>query len=142
MDIDCVICNGKGCPICKYTGWLEFRARAWFTRRAEYGGYDPAEFSGFAFGMGPDRMAMQKYGMTISATSTRTIHAISGTSWMNRGFAAMFVPLPWLKEYVDLVTSTPVMAERITLAGLGVEAIENTGDWWDAENILIGRICR
>lgn len=64
MDIDCIICNGKGCPICKYTGWLEILgAGVVHPRVLEYGGYDPARFSGFAFGMGPERMALQKYGI-------------------------------------------------------------------------------
>ena len=64
MDIDCIICNGKGCPVCKNTGWLELVGAGMVHPRVlEYGGYDPAEFSGFAFGMGPDRMALQKYGI-------------------------------------------------------------------------------
>ncbi len=64
MDIDCIICNGKGCPICKYTGWLEILGAGMVHPLVlQYGGYDPAEFSGFAFGMGPDRMALQKYGI-------------------------------------------------------------------------------
>jgi phenylalanyl-tRNA synthetase alpha chain len=64
MDIDCVFCGGKGCPICKFTGWLELLgAGVVHPRVLEYGGYDPSEFSGFAFGMGPDRIAIQKYGI-------------------------------------------------------------------------------
>ena len=64
MDIACILCNGKGCPICKNTGWLEILgAGAVHPRVLEYGGYDPTEFSGFAFGMGPERMALQKYGI-------------------------------------------------------------------------------
>jgi phenylalanyl-tRNA synthetase beta chain len=52
----------------------------------------------------------------------------------------MLVPISWLKEYVDLNQPLAQLAERITLAGLEVEAIEGTGDWWDAETILVGRI--
>src|SRR5205809_1251691 len=64
MDIACILCNGKGCPICKYTGWLEILgAGVVHPRVLEYGGYDPTEFSGFAFGMGPERMALQKYSI-------------------------------------------------------------------------------
>jgi phenylalanyl-tRNA synthetase alpha chain len=64
MDIDCVFCGGKGCPICKNTGWLELLGAGMVHPRVlEYGGYDPAEFSGFAFGLGPDRTAMMKYGI-------------------------------------------------------------------------------
>lgn len=64
VDIDCVICNGKGCAICKYTGWLEILGAGMVHPIVlQNGGYDPAEFSGFAFGMGPDRMNLQKYGI-------------------------------------------------------------------------------
>ncbi len=64
MDIDCVLCNGKGCPVCKYTGWLEILGAGMVHPYVlENGGYDPSEFSGFAFGMGPERMALQKYGI-------------------------------------------------------------------------------
>ena len=52
----------------------------------------------------------------------------------------MLVPISWLKEYVDLDLPLTQLADRITLAGLEVEAIENIGDWWDPETILVGRI--
>ena len=52
----------------------------------------------------------------------------------------MLVPISWLKEYVDLDLPLSQIAARITLAGLEVEAIENTGDWWDPQTILVGRI--
>src|SRR5579859_735140 len=52
----------------------------------------------------------------------------------------MFVPLSWLKDYVDLVTSTQALADRVTLAGMEVEGIERIGDWWDAEKIVVGQI--
>ncbi|MBE3558284.1 MAG: phenylalanine--tRNA ligase subunit alpha [Ktedonobacteraceae bacterium] len=64
VDIDCTICNGKGCAVCKYTGWLEIMGAGMVNPLVlHYGGYDPVRFSGFAFGMGPDRVAMQKYGI-------------------------------------------------------------------------------
>ena len=64
MDIDCVICGGKGCAICKYTGWLELLGAGMVHPLVlQYNGYDPSQFSGFAFGMGPERMALQKYGI-------------------------------------------------------------------------------
>jgi phenylalanyl-tRNA synthetase alpha chain len=64
MDIDCVLCGGKGCPVCKYSGWLEMLGAGMVHPRVlQNGGYDPTEFSGFAFGMGPDRIALQKYGI-------------------------------------------------------------------------------
>ncbi len=64
VDIACVLCNGKGCGICKHTGWLEILGAGMVHPLVlQYGGYDPAEYSGFAFGMGPERIAMLKYGI-------------------------------------------------------------------------------
>jgi phenylalanyl-tRNA synthetase alpha chain len=64
VDIDCVLCGGKGCPICKYTGWLEILGAGMVHPIVLlHGGYDPTEFSGFAFGMGPERIALLKYGI-------------------------------------------------------------------------------
>lgn len=62
MDIECFLCEGKGCTVCKYTGWLEILGSGMVHPRVlENGGYDPLKFSGFAFGMGPERIAMLRY---------------------------------------------------------------------------------
>ena len=64
VDIACVLCDGKGCGICKHTGWLEILGAGMVHPVVlQYGGYDPAEYSGFAFGMGPERIALLKYGI-------------------------------------------------------------------------------
>ena len=64
MDVECMLCNGKGCNVCKYTGWLEILGCGMVHPTVlQNGGYDPDEFSGFAFGMGPERIAMLKYGI-------------------------------------------------------------------------------
>src|SRR2546429_3133738 len=52
----------------------------------------------------------------------------------------MLIPLSWLKEYVDLNLPTKQLAERLTLAGLEVEGIENSADWWDPELVIVGQI--
>lgn len=52
----------------------------------------------------------------------------------------MQVPISWLKEYVDLNLPTKQLADRITLAGLTVEGIERTGEWWDPELIVVGQV--
>src|SRR6266566_5785646 len=52
----------------------------------------------------------------------------------------MLIPLSWLKEYVDLNLPTKQLADRLTLAGLTVDGIENTGDWWDPQLIVVGQI--
>ena len=64
VDISCTICKGKGCSSCKYSGWLEMAGAGMVHPRVlKYGGVDPNKFSGFAFGMGIDRLAMMKYGI-------------------------------------------------------------------------------
>ncbi|KAB8138181.1 phenylalanine--tRNA ligase subunit alpha [Gracilibacillus oryzae] len=64
MDISCKVCNGKGCSVCKGTGWIEILGAGMVHPRVlEMAGYDPKEYSGFAFGMGPERIAMLKYGV-------------------------------------------------------------------------------
>ena len=64
VDVQCVHCVGKGCRVCSNTGWLEVMGSGMVHPRVlEYSGIDPEEFSGFAFGMGPDRLAMLRYGV-------------------------------------------------------------------------------
>ncbi|WP_277678749.1 phenylalanine--tRNA ligase subunit alpha [Gracilibacillus dipsosauri] len=64
MDISCKVCNGEGCSVCKKTGWIEILGAGMVHPRVlEMAGYDPNEYSGFAFGMGPERIAMLKYGV-------------------------------------------------------------------------------
>jgi len=64
MDVECIICNGKGCRTCKYTGWLEILGCGMVHPVVlRNGGYDPEQFTGFAFGMGPERITMLKHGI-------------------------------------------------------------------------------
>ncbi len=64
MDIQCILCGGEGCPVCKHTGWLEIMGAGMVHPVVlRNGGYDPNVYSGFAFGMGPERIAMLKYGI-------------------------------------------------------------------------------
>jgi phenylalanyl-tRNA synthetase alpha chain len=76
VQISCIFCNGKGCRKCKHSGWIELLGCGMVDpsvfeqvnqRRIELGReplYDPAKISGFAFGMGVDRIAMMKYGIS------------------------------------------------------------------------------
>jgi len=62
IDIGCVICNGKGCKVCKNSGWVEILGAGMINPRVfEKVGYAPNEYTGFAFGMGIERIAMLKY---------------------------------------------------------------------------------
>ena len=64
VDIRCVICGGKGCRVCKNTGWLEILGAGMVDPEVfKAVGYDPEEFTGFAFGLGMERITMLKYGI-------------------------------------------------------------------------------
>jgi phenylalanyl-tRNA synthetase alpha chain len=64
VDASCHVCGGSGCRVCKFSGWIEMFG-AGMVNPAVYGfvNYDPEKLSGFAFGMGVDRLAMMKYGI-------------------------------------------------------------------------------
>ena len=64
VDIGCVICDGDGCRLCKETGWLEILGSGMVHPQVlRIVGYDPEEVTGFAFGMGVERIAMLKFGI-------------------------------------------------------------------------------
>ena len=64
VDVSCHACGGKGCSLCKGTGWIEVLGAGMVNRHVlENCGIDPNEYSGFAFGMGIERIAMLKYGI-------------------------------------------------------------------------------
>ena len=65
VDIQCVICGGSGCRVCKESGWLEILG-AGMVDPSVFGfvGYDPEEYTGFAFGMGVERIAMLRHGIS------------------------------------------------------------------------------
>jgi phenylalanyl-tRNA synthetase alpha chain len=64
VDIQCVMCGGRGCRVCKETGWLEILGSGMVDPEVfKMVGYDPEEVTGFAFGMGVERIAMLKFGI-------------------------------------------------------------------------------
>jgi phenylalanyl-tRNA synthetase alpha chain len=64
MDVQCGVCHGKGCPVCKHTGWIEIMGCGMVHPNVlENAGVDSEKYTGWAFGMGPDRMALARYGI-------------------------------------------------------------------------------
>ncbi len=64
VDMDCIVCSGKGCGLCKRSGWLEIMGAGMVHPVVlTNGGYDPEKFTGFAFGMGVERIVMLKYAI-------------------------------------------------------------------------------
>lgn len=65
VDVTCFKCQGKGCNLCKQTGWIELLGSGMVHPNVlKMNGYDPEQYTGFAFGTGLDRLAMFKYGIT------------------------------------------------------------------------------
>ena len=64
LDVQCLICNGAGCPVCKHSGWLELMPCGLVHPAVlRHGGADPEQWSGFAFGLGLTRLAMMRYAI-------------------------------------------------------------------------------
>jgi phenylalanyl-tRNA synthetase alpha chain len=64
VDVSCIICRGKGCRVCKYSGWLEILGCGMVDPNVfKFVGYDADEVTGYAFGMGIERLAMLRYGI-------------------------------------------------------------------------------
>jgi len=85
MDISCLICKGDGCNICKQTGWVEIGGSGMVDPNVlSYNGIDPEEFTGFAFGMGIERITMLRYAVRdlrlFTENDVRFLRQFSGLS--------------------------------------------------------------
>jgi phenylalanyl-tRNA synthetase alpha chain len=85
FSVDCAVCNGKGCRVCKHTGWLEMGGAGMVHPNVLRGvGYDPEVYSGFAFGLGVERILMMKFGVddirAIQANDLRFLRRFADTS--------------------------------------------------------------
>lgn len=83
MDISCQLCHGKGCNVCKYTGWLEILGCGMVHPKVlQNCNIDPEKYTGFAFGMGVERPALLKYGINdirlFSENDVRFLKQFSG----------------------------------------------------------------
>ena len=85
VDVSCLICGGSGCSACKGTGWIEIMGAGMVHPAVfEHAGYDPERYTGFAFGMGPARIAMLRYGIPdirlLYDTDVRFLEQFAGAS--------------------------------------------------------------
>ena len=87
VDLSCSECGGKGCRLCKGTGWIEVLGAGMVNRRVlENCGVDPDEYTGFAFGMGIERIAMLKYGINnIRALFENDVRFLEQFRWATAG---------------------------------------------------------
>jgi phenylalanyl-tRNA synthetase alpha chain len=64
LDVQCLLCGGKGCPVCKQSGWVEQLGCGLVNPKVlRMSGIDPEQWSGFAFGLGLTRLVMMRYGI-------------------------------------------------------------------------------
>jgi phenylalanyl-tRNA synthetase alpha subunit len=140
VDIRCVICRGKGCRVCSHTGWLEVLGSGMVHPAVfENVGYDTSRYTGFAFGMGVERIAMLKYGLsTISGAISTTIMPIPESILTECSFEPMKVSLSWLNEYVPITLEVSALADALTMAGLEVEAVEDRYAF--LETVVVGKV--
>ena len=133
VDITCVFCSGKGCRVCKQTGWLEMLGCGMVHPNVLAAcGVDPERYTGYAFGMGIDRLAMLRYGVNdlrlFFENDLRFLGQFRGVG--------MKLPLSWLREWVEVPWRRRELAERLTMAGFEVESIGSAAprvlaaSWW------------
>ena len=90
----------------------------------EMAGFDSKEYSGFAFGMGPDRIAMLKYGIEdIRHFYTNDVRFLDQFKAVEDRGTIMLISNEWLKDYVNVDQSVQALAERITRTGIEVDDI-------------------
>jgi hypothetical protein len=83
VDVECFLCGGNGCRVCKYAGWLEIAGSGMVHPVVlRNGGYDPTHWSGFAFGMGPERVTMLKHGINDIRYLGNDLRFLEQFSWL------------------------------------------------------------
>ena len=93
--VSCHVCDGAGCPVCRHSGWIELGGSGMVDPKLfEFVGYDPERYSGFAFGLGLERIAMLRHEFPDLRELWRERPPL-------REAVLMRVPLSWLREYVE-----------------------------------------
>ena len=146
IDATCFVCGGKGCRVCKDSGWIELSGAGMVHPGVlERCGIDTARYSGFAFGMGLDRLTTIKYDVDdlrllfendegFRAVLTGHYACVPNIFWRRR----MLIPVNWLKDYVDIDTDIESLAEAMTMSGTMVELILESDQVID--KVVVGRI--
>ena len=120
LDIQCLICDGPGCPVCKQSGWVELLPCGLVNPRVlELSGIDPEEWNGFAFGLGLTRLAMMRYAIDDIRLHDGRRSSVSPT------IRPMKFSYNWLRELVEGLDAEPHALERlITMKTAECEGIE------------------
>ncbi len=150
MDVSCFKCGGKGCRFCKGTGWIEILGCGMVHPHVfEMCGIDPDKYTGFAFGMGLERIALLKYEIDdmrllyendIRLLRQFFLRAASLNEERKRRIEEiMNTALSWIKAYVpDLEVTAQEYTDAMTLTGTKVEGYERLDK--NLEKIVVGQI--
>ncbi|MFQ9523180.1 MAG: hypothetical protein ACLR2G_06420 [Phascolarctobacterium faecium] len=91
VDISCVICGGKGCRVCKNSGWLEILGSGMVHPNVlRMSGYDPDKINGYAFGMGVERIVCLNTALTICVYSLKMICGLSASSNKEEDYVSIY----------------------------------------------------
>ena len=134
--MSCHVCDGSGCPVCRHSGWIELGGAGMVDPKLfEFVGYDPERYSGFAFGLGLERIAMLRHEFP----DLREL-------WRNDlRFARQFVkaPLSWLREYVETSATDEQIARRLAISAVEVDRLVEVGVADEGGNLghfVVGRV--
>ena len=124
MDVECQLCHGSGCPACKGTGWMEILGCGMVHPAVlENCNLDSERYTGWAFGMGPHRIAMLRYGIPdirlLLEGDMRFLEQVAGQRGSGAAGRRMNVSLRWLEAFLrrpldpaDAPTGSPCSARR------------------------------
>ncbi len=116
VDIECVFCHGKGCRVCKQTGWLEILGCGMIHPNVlAAANIDSERWQGYAFGMGIERLAMLRYGVDDLRLFFENDFAVPEA-------VPVKITYRWMQEFVPL-PSPEELARHLTLEGLEVESV-------------------
>ncbi len=123
---ECLNCRGRGCALCKHTGWIEVLGCGMVHPAVfEAVGYDSTRYSGFAFGVG------RRTARASSLRHRRHPHVLRERPAIPRAARAMKVPVSWLRDFVPVPDDAAAVAARLGACGFAVESVE--GDVVDFE---------
>ena len=122
VDMSCVFCDGKGCRVCKHTGWLEISGCGMVHPNVlKASGVDAERYTGYAFGAGIDRLAMLKLRRQRPQIVLRERAALPAAV---PAVSRMKLPYSWLTEWVRAPWPVGELGARLTMAGFELESLE------------------
>ena len=133
-DVSCFNCGGAGCPVCKHSGWIEMGGSGMVDPYLyEFVGWGPEEYTGFAFGMGIERTAQLRYGISGHPP-------VLGQRPPLPQAVPMRIPLSWLREYVRVDAGAQEIADALSISTAEVNGVHRVGVPGDLGLFRVGHV--